>query len=665
MSTLSTLCNACNSIFEAGISDESSDLRTHHNSPESFFRGIFGGCYVCVRIWKKAADDERHLLRHSKYKLHRDEEADYSLTLSLNFSYHPAIWPKDERFNFSFKLIERNSQVCQDFVFADELGDSTLSTQALARARSWLLDCYDSGRHTACECIAKTLQDRSRPEESTDEQWRPTRLLDIGEGNDSTWKISIAPETNMTPCRYISLSYRWGAANHVRLLSENIERFRNGADISELPQTFKDSIIVARYFSVRYLWIDSLCIIQDSKKDWEIESAQMARIYTNSLLNIAASVSPDPDHGLFRWRTPSALQPGLVRTSVQSSKPLEYYIEDRVYVSTHIHTALLNSRGWVFQERFLAPRILHFTQHQIFWECFTSTHCELYPHGIPFDHSYPRSRSYYYNWMLAPADRALVFAPTTHEAQFIDRTLLWTLLVSAYTKCALTYPSDKLPALAGLARVFDTPTDVYFAGIWQSDRVSNLCWETETETPAAPLSLSKPRAYRAPSWSWASVDTDVSPWTGTHYHFDVLGFAVAYPPGSDHMYGVVDDGEVEVRGMVLAGLVGPSEDPVWKVFRDEERTVRMKVRYSGVAPGKDETHHAIVLIMSSMCGNHRRSGLWGILLYPDAEREDVFNRFASWRVSDVKDIQALGFRVDEENILHPNGTIRYTDITII
>ncbi|KAF2178047.1 hypothetical protein K469DRAFT_525709, partial [Zopfia rhizophila CBS 207.26] len=135
-------------------------------------------------------------------------------------------------------------------------------------------------------------------------RWIPTRLIHIGNENKTEWCLKIAGEDfeSAPPLSYMTLSYRWSAEPRVPLLLSNIDEFRRGVPYERLPQTFRDFIAVARRFHIRYIWIDSLCIIQDSQEDWESEAPKMRYVYGGSVCNVAASASSTPDSGMFRRR---------------------------------------------------------------------------------------------------------------------------------------------------------------------------------------------------------------------------------------------------------------------------------------------------------------------------------------------------------------------------
>jgi hypothetical protein len=159
----------------------------------------------------------------------------------------------------------------------------------------------------------------------------------------------------------MTLSYRWGSDTGLLLLSSTLQEFRRGKPIEELPQTFKDFVKVAWRFGIRYIWIDCLCIIQDSHEDRIKEGVDMRHVYANSACNIAASAALDPHGGLFRTRAPEDIQPGIIKTALSSSNPDTYYIFDESYRGRQMYDGPLHNRDWVFQERFLAPRQIYWT----------------------------------------------------------------------------------------------------------------------------------------------------------------------------------------------------------------------------------------------------------------------------------------------------------------
>jgi len=331
-------------------------------------------------------------------------------------------------------------------------------------------------------------------------------LIDLGTKDDLNWKIYHTNEDVplAPPTSYITLSYRWGPKPKMLLLRSTIESFRLGKPIAELPKTFRELTQVARHFGVRYIWIDALCIIQDSKSDWEIEALTMRDVYANALFTVAASASEDEDGGLFRIRNERSVLPGRAVFRIASSEPKEFCIFERDYWDRNILAGPLHKRGWVFQERHLSSRVLYFGQSQILWECFETAKCEGFPDGVPFHWS---DKNLCEVLDLFDEKKMTVnFDSKTENYMPISAYSLWRDLVKKYTQCSLTRPSDKLPAFAGIAKFFQEATgDEYIAGLWRSRLLDGLDWRvTEPVTRAS-------SNYRAPSWSWASVDSPLKP----------------------------------------------------------------------------------------------------------------------------------------------------------
>ena len=176
------------------------------------------------------------------------------------------------------------------------------------------------------------------------------------------------------------LSHCWGDDTSllIKTLKDNIEDWKRRIPLAMLPQTFVDAVRITRDLKIRYLWVDSLCIIQDDPQDWERESAEMASIYKNSYLTIAATASKDSSEGCFRSRKPFSvlLKPGVERTKPDPSQILLVYPDSENTIYQYMLEAPLHARGWAFQEMFLSPRTLHFCEDQLFWQCLEQTATE-------------------------------------------------------------------------------------------------------------------------------------------------------------------------------------------------------------------------------------------------------------------------------------------------
>src|SRR4051812_13298481 len=175
--------------------------------------------------------------------------------------------------------------------------------------------------------------------------------------------------------QYLTLSHCWGSIEMFKLQKENFASFLDDIPSERLCKTFLDAIKVVKSLGFRYLWIDSLCIIQDDDYDWQQQSSIMSQIYGNALANIAASHASSGDEGLFSERNPLITTRHFINTIDNEV----YELIDNMAYERHLSESRLSTRAWAFQERFLAPRTIHFTTEQIFCECREETICESHP----------------------------------------------------------------------------------------------------------------------------------------------------------------------------------------------------------------------------------------------------------------------------------------------
>jgi hypothetical protein len=327
---------------------------------------------------------------------------------------------------------------------------------ALPLCKDWLRKCCAS--HDACK--------------SPKQNPLPTRLLAI---TDDEARLCLSEELEGCP-KYATLSHCWGTLKFLTLKKKTLVNFRKRVPAEALPKTFQDAIYIAKYLGFQYLWIDSLCIVQDDTDDRKRESALMTNVYSGSALNIAASSAADGSIGCFfdrksTWRC-------QIRAILNDK--IEFY-ECFPYSELWSRQKIepLERRGWVVQERFLSQRIIHFTTEQIFWECDEKSACEMFLHG------YPSGIVSIFGMENRPATR-----------------LMWDHIVALYSACQLTMSRDKLVAIAGLAEFIQTQTgDEYVAGLWRNNLELQLCWLSEGGGRRMP--------HSAPTWSWASIDSPV------------------------------------------------------------------------------------------------------------------------------------------------------------
>ncbi|KAK4442316.1 heterokaryon incompatibility protein 6, OR allele [Podospora aff. communis PSN243] len=267
-----------------------------------------------------------------------------------------------------------------------------------------------------------------------------------------------------------------------------------GIDWVLLPNTFRDAIDFTRRLELRFLWIDSICIIQDSDQDWQQQSALMGDIYGGAYITLCATASPNSDEGLY---VPLFEHQQPYNIEVQGPEDLLY--------SVNVETALKDShmppwrqsyydsfknmsgfpvidRAWAFQERVLSPRLLHFC---------SKAYYPTKPHGpsrllANYKGSYKR----------------LVAAVNPQPQYKRNSESQWDKVVNAYSSLHLTRDSDRLPALSGIAKREQTLRggDQYLAGLWKKTLIYDMLWHSARSGTATRLN-----PKRVPSWSWAAV----------------------------------------------------------------------------------------------------------------------------------------------------------------
>lgn len=195
----------------------------------------------------------------------------------------------------------------------------------------------------------------------------PTRLIYVGESSEHLEDIKDSDFL-----RYLALSHCWGGSTSLSTLTSNIDKFRSEIPHKQLPLNFQEAIKVTRALKISYLWIDSLCIIQDDPEDWRQEAARMGQVFSNAYCTIAATSAAASNEGFLTPKLNSALS-ATFKTPEGGLLHISEFMEN---CNRDLESAPLNTRGWVMQERALSRRTLHFTKTQVYWECGNGLHCE-------------------------------------------------------------------------------------------------------------------------------------------------------------------------------------------------------------------------------------------------------------------------------------------------
>ncbi|KAF4974021.1 hypothetical protein FZEAL_9041 [Fusarium zealandicum] len=352
----------------------------------------------------------------------------------------------------------------------DEL-DQAKPYNRMEMLKTWLNECE---KHETCSTSLPITRDTKLP----------ARVLDLTgslnvplESGDVTVKVRETQEGEVGT--YTALSYCWGTEPkfNLKTTQDTLQAHKKGIEFSSLPLTHREAILATLYLGIRYLWIDSMCIIQDSYQDWQEASAKMGSVYSNAHLTLAATSSDSPKEGLL--------------LPFQGARCVDIHGETTIVrLETHrtIYKASepLNTRGWTLQEAVLASRLVCFGEEQWLWKC--PSRCTTEDGLIDG----PRSIN---DGLIQWVD--LLNQGAGEDGKNYLRN--WYQMVTNYSNRKLTYQSDKWNAIAGLTDTFAKQTGYkYVAGLWSEDLAIGLMWEaTSSGITREPGSIA--------SWSWLSV----------------------------------------------------------------------------------------------------------------------------------------------------------------
>ncbi|KAH8165440.1 hypothetical protein CIB48_g2808 [Xylaria polymorpha] len=374
--------------------------------------------------------------------------------------------------------LEIGTAVCKDPV----------STSSVNTAKGWLENCVLN--HEACRTKVEA-------------PGMPTRFLDVGGGKNSG-KVFLREITNEEDSRYVALSHCWGTSRPLCLTSTTLETHKQGISIQALPGTFQDAVTITRTLGLRYIWIDSLCIIQDDAEDWRKEAGRMAGVYRNAHLVLSATRSGSDEEGFLSTRP----QTNCVTFTIQSSNsPLILKLlppsspGEASGLDIHIVAGEpLSRRAWCLQERYLARRILHYGTQQMIWECGEHRAAEDGDFATVIEDQLGRIRRSATLTTTVFNSRKRDIEGVTEVPEY--RHTEWYAMIGDYTSRDITKDSDRLPALLGLRVALESEIDDdYLAGIWLKGLLEGLIWcSASSDKP-----LARPDGPAVPSWTWASV----------------------------------------------------------------------------------------------------------------------------------------------------------------
>jgi hypothetical protein len=424
-------------------------------------------------------------------------------------------------------------------------------------------------------------------------------------------------ETRGEEAQYITLSYCWGDAPTLTTTTENLADMKKRIPFSAMPKTHRDAVLIARGFNVRYLYIDAMCIIQNSYSDWESHSAKMCVIYRNSLFTIAASHAKDVSGGCFIERDGLLNQPFRLTRYESPAETSTWLVRLHHPINQTLPPqSSLESRAWIYQEQMLSRRVLYYEANGLRWHCTRCKHSEQYP-GLStgrdpmslFQENYlVLDRVERHSLLLARKVKAVEAnsrsletssnsgsPPSTatlsadlkrdekeiepldprqreavmkfrqekafqdkYEAQRSTRSS-WHEMVEEYTSKDLSHENDRLAAIFGIADAIAFKTkETYLAGLWKRTLAIDLMWSIPPQQGPLPESsqTASKRLEVAPSWSWASVNGPIQYPSGNHLAIKNVLIEHVHVDGSASR----NTGKITFRGILRTAYVTKRTD---------------------------------------------------------------------------------------------------------
>ncbi|ETS77359.1 hypothetical protein PFICI_11233 [Pestalotiopsis fici W106-1] len=365
---------------------------------------------------------------------------------------------------------------------ASDFPDSQLATLA----ESWVRDCLQN--HAECTLAKK--------------DFRPKRLVQIL--NKDFGRLVLPRE--LPPKKkidYVAVSHCWGDPRLLKKLTvDNEHELQDKIKVADLPATFKEAISACWKLGFRFIWIDSLCIMQGDQADWQEQASEMGSVYGNAVLSLCMAGSANSAEPSLQSRNTDLTLPLCITLTGGNGEKTTLRLVCNRSFEDDIKACPLRKRAWVFQEWYLAKRSLIFGRMQLWWHCCEKLACETFPDGI--------SGSIAFKSAIGITDAETMkgkVSKTLQSPQFAQK--LWWDLIKQYAKTKLTKEAeDRVIAFSGISKMFGEFHNIesqYTAGMWRCHLPRALLWYRYCGGETF-----RSLDYKAPSWSWMSLDGPIT-----------------------------------------------------------------------------------------------------------------------------------------------------------
>ncbi|KAF3760511.1 HET-domain-containing protein, partial [Cryphonectria parasitica EP155] len=317
---------------------------------------------------------------------------------------------------------------------------------------------------------------RSRHQSSSADPALPSRILDLTSSEESSGGLRLIDGSGKQG-RYAVLTYCWGPKPEKvsKTTTDTLAQRMESIDLGQLSPLFRDAVQVCRYLEIPYLWIDALCIAQDCKNEWYNEARRMRNVYSDAFLTISAASAESPEERLLlpveteSKPDPQSVQPAAPIFKYEGGGKVLQLCALREVPSGEAESGVLSRRGWCLQERYLSRRTVHFTKSYTEWECLTKAQLE--------DRDVSASGPVWELLRPLGPDGFQQQVTDDKAAQNGEPYTTWYYLLADYSRRRMTYSTDRLAGILGLADLFAQATgDHLVGGLWASDLVRGMMW---------------------------------------------------------------------------------------------------------------------------------------------------------------------------------------------